>query len=82
MSDITFLSADKLREIQYIRQLEFVYQKIIESVKNFRTCCFISSDLKIQENVIEYIKGMGYKVKITCNTTRTPYIYSYDINWR
>ena len=80
--NITFLSAESIRTIQMRKQLEFVYQKIIEAVKNFKKTCFISSDYKLEENTIEYLKDMGYKVKIDCNINRTPYIYSYDISWR
>lgn len=81
-SNITFLSAESIRTIQTRKQLEFIYQKIIDAVKNFRKTCFISSDYKLEENTIEYLRDMGYKVKIDCNTNRTPYIYSYDIDWR
>ena len=82
MGDITFLSADSIRQIQRKRQLEFVYQKIIEAVKNFRNTCYLSCDYRIEEENIEYLKDFGYKIKIDVKINSGLYMYSYEISWK
>ena len=79
--NITFLSAESLRTIQQKRQLDFVYQKILEAVKNLRKTCYISTDFKLEIETVEYLKDMGYTIKIDYKSNKIPYLYSYEIGW-
>lgn len=82
IQETTILSADSIRNLQYRRQIEFIYEKILDAVKNFRNQCYINCDFKINEEAIRYLKEMGYKVLINYQPNRSPYIYIYEIDWR
>lgn len=79
--NITFLSAQTMADIQKKRQIDFVYQKLIEALKNFRRTCYINTDFKLEENVILYLRDLGYKVDIECRDNIIPYLYKYEISW-
>ena len=66
----------------FTQQKELLMTKILEAAKNFKQEVYIRSQFKLNEECIYYFKHLGYKVLIEYDTTITPYIYTYEINWK
>lgn len=73
--------AEELNNLVQKNQSYLFFKKIIEAAKNFRRVAYISCDIKIKEDVINYIKELGYKVDISVHTKTSPYMYTYEVRW-
>lgn len=76
------IKAEQLREIIRINQETLLFKKIFEEAKNFRTSLLLISDIKLAESLVDYLRELGYKIKIEFITDRIPYKYKYEINWQ
>lgn len=75
------ISADELNNLMQKKQLDFFFRKIYEAARNFRRVAYISCDIKLRENVIDFAKELGYKVNISVHTKTSPYMYTYEVTW-
>lgn len=76
------ISAEKLREVVYNKQIELVFNKILDAAKNFKYEVYIRTDFKLNEKCVYFFKNLGYNVLINYDATIIPYKYSYEISWK
>lgn len=75
------LCANDLKEVINENQSIFVFRKIFEAAKEFKTSACISSEIKLREGVIDYFKELGYDIKIKFYADDFKSEYKYIINW-
>ena len=80
--EIEAIPADKLRRSIHKEQVKLVYAKILQAAKNFRFETYISRDVLLNENTMQYFRELGYNITATLYEEKEPYKYNYIIKWR
>lgn len=75
------LCASDLKEVIKENQSIFVFRKIFEAAKEFKTSACISSEIKLREGVIDYLKELGYQIRIRFYADDVKSEYKYIISW-